>query len=64
MTDYARYVRRYLTEAGWQFERHGKGDHGRWVNPVTGQHVTVDADIRSRHTANVVLKQAGIGKKF
>jgi hypothetical protein len=25
---------------------------------------TVDGKIKSRHTANAVLKQAGIGKKF
>jgi predicted RNA binding protein YcfA (HicA-like mRNA interferase family) len=53
-----------LTKAGWRFERHGKGDHERWVNPKTGAHVTVDSKIRSRHTANGVLTEAGIGKKF
>jgi predicted RNA binding protein YcfA (HicA-like mRNA interferase family) len=64
VTDFAREVRRYLSEAGWRFERAGKGDHQRWVNPTTGAHVTVDTTILSRHTANAVLKQAGIGKKF
>lgn len=64
MTDFAREVRRHLTKAGWRFERHGKGDHERWVNPKTGAHVTVDSKIRSRHTANGVLTEAGIGKKF
>ena len=64
MADYTREVRKALKEAGWQFERHGKGDHERWENPVTGAKVTVDANIRSRHTANEVLKQAGLGKKF
>ena len=41
-----------------------QGDHERWVNPASGEHVTVDAQIRSRHTANGILKEAGIGKKF
>ncbi len=64
MTDFAPEVRRMLSKAGWQFERHGKGDHERWINPVTRAKVTVDAKIRSRHTANGILKEAGIGKKF
>jgi hypothetical protein len=62
VTDYARYVRKYLTEAAWQFQRRGKGDHDRWINPVTK--VTVDKKIKSGGTANGILKEAGIGKKF
>jgi predicted RNA binding protein YcfA (HicA-like mRNA interferase family) len=64
VTDFAPEVRRLLSKAGWRFERRGKGDHERWLNPATGAHVTVVAKIRSRHTANGILKQAGIGKKF
>ena len=64
MTDYTREVRRYLTEAGWRYERSGKGDHERWVNPATRQKVTVDGKIRSRGTANAIMKEAGLGKKF
>jgi predicted RNA binding protein YcfA (HicA-like mRNA interferase family) len=64
MANYAREVRKVLTEAGWQFQRRGKGDHERWINPTTGAKVTVDSKIRSRHTANGILIEAGIGKKF
>ena len=64
MTDFTPEVRRLLSKAGWRFERRGKGDHERWTNAATGRHVTVDARIRSRHTANAVLKEAGIGKKL
>ena len=64
MTDFAPEIRRRLTKAGWRFQRRGKGDHERWINPATGAHVTVDAKILSRHTANGILKEAGIGKKF
>jgi hypothetical protein len=53
-----------LSEAGWQFQRPGKGDHERWINLKTGEKVTVDAKIRSRHVANKILIEAGIGKKF
>lgn len=34
-----------------------------WVNP-TGKHVAVDGKILSRHTANGILKQAGLSKQF
>ena len=64
MANYTRAVRKALKEAGWQFERYGKGDHERWINPTTGGKVTVDADIRSRHTANGILIEAGLRKKF
>jgi predicted RNA binding protein YcfA (HicA-like mRNA interferase family) len=64
MANYTREVRKALSEAGWTFDCHGKGDHERWINPVTGAKVTVDGNIRSRHTANQVMKEAGLGKKF
>ena len=64
VVDYAPEVRRLLVKAGWRFERRGKGDHERWTNAATGAHVTVDGKIRSRHTANGILKEAGIGKKL
>ncbi len=64
MSSYTREVRDYLTQAGCYFVRHGKGDHDVWFSPITNRHVTVDHKIRSRHTANGILKDAGIGKKF
>jgi len=53
-----------LREAGCRFVRPGKGDHEIWYSPITRRHFVVDAKIRSRHTANAVLKQAGLPKKF
>jgi hypothetical protein len=35
-----------------------------WYSPITKRRFTVDADIKSRHTANAVLKQAGIDRKL
>jgi hypothetical protein len=32
--------------------------------PISGKRFPVDSDIKSRHTANEVLKQAGLGKEF
>jgi hypothetical protein len=35
-----------------------------WFSPITGRHVTVPRSTKSRHTANDVLKQAGLPKAF
>jgi predicted RNA binding protein YcfA (HicA-like mRNA interferase family) len=42
----------------------GKGSHEIWFNSVSGKHVTVPRTTKSRHTANDVLKQAGLPKEF
>ncbi len=41
----------------------GKGSHEKWRSPINNRVVTVPRS-KSRHTANEVLKQLGIGKKF
>ena len=64
MNNFAPAVRRILEENGWQFWRRGRGDHDIWRHPETGQKVTVDHTIKSRHTANGILKQAGLSKAF
>lgn len=55
---------RRLREAGCKFERPGKGDHDIWFSPITGVRFPVDQKIKSRHTANAVLRQAGLPKGF
>ncbi len=64
MADYAAQLKKLLHEAGCSFERHGKGDHDIWYSPITRIRFVVDSKILSRHTANAVLKQAGLPKKF
>jgi predicted RNA binding protein YcfA (HicA-like mRNA interferase family) len=61
---YGKAVRDKLAEAGCLFVRHGRGDHDIWVNPVSGQNLTVPVKIMSRHLANKVLKDAGLPKVF
>ncbi len=53
-----------LREHGCSFKRHGKGDHEIWFSPTTGRTFPVDRKSLSRHTANAVMKQAGIDRKF
>jgi predicted RNA binding protein YcfA (HicA-like mRNA interferase family) len=53
-----------LRQNGCYFVRSGKGDHQIWYSPITNRNITVDASMKSRHTANEVLKQAGLPKAF
>ena len=64
MAEYEKKVRAKLLENSCTFQRHGKGDHDIWYSPITGKNVTVDGKIPSRHTANAVMKQAGINYHF
>lgn len=64
MADYSKDLKKFLHDAGCTFERQGKGDHEMWYSPITEIRFVVDNTIKSRHTANAVLKQAGLPKKF
>lgn len=64
MSDYTPRLKQVLREAGCCYERQGKGDHEIWFSPITGIRFVVDSRIKSRHTANAVLKQAGLPKRF
>ena len=63
MTDYRKKVERILIREGCHYVRQGKGDHERWRSPINSQNFTLDSKIKSRHTANEILKQAGIKEK-
>ncbi|MGH7844164.1 MAG: type II toxin-antitoxin system HicA family toxin [Candidatus Binatia bacterium] len=64
MADYSPDVKQILRESGCHFVRQGKGDHEIWYSPHTKRHFPVDSKILSRHTANGILKQAGLAKAF
>jgi predicted RNA binding protein YcfA (HicA-like mRNA interferase family) len=53
-----------LRANGCSLVRPGKGSHEIWYSPVSKRHVTVPRSTKSRHTANDVLKQAGLPKAF
>jgi hypothetical protein len=61
---FTRDLKRVLRDNGCHFDRAGKGDHEIWFSPITNRHFVVDSQIKSRHTANAVLNQAGIPKKY
>jgi predicted RNA binding protein YcfA (HicA-like mRNA interferase family) len=57
-------LKRILTEAGCWFIRQGKGSHEIWGSPLVENTFTVPRNTINRHTANAVLKQAGLDKAF
>jgi predicted RNA binding protein YcfA (HicA-like mRNA interferase family) len=62
---YERKVKSHLKAAGWAKIRQGRSSHEQWENADrTGLVITVPSKIKSRHTANNILKQAGIDKKL
>ena len=64
MADYEKAVKQILSEYECYFVRHGKGDHDIWYSPLTNARFPVDGAIKSRHSANGILKRAGIAHKF
>lgn len=64
MNNFAPLVRKLLADGGYERLRSGKGDHEIWRHIETGKRVSVDSNIKSRHTANGILKQADLPKAF
>jgi hypothetical protein len=59
-----RRLREVLRAAGCTLVRQGKGSHEIWHSPLTKRNFPVSVGIKSRHTANAVLRQAGLPKAF
>jgi predicted RNA binding protein YcfA (HicA-like mRNA interferase family) len=60
MAEYEKKVREILKRNGFTFHHHGRGDHDIWFNEQLKIKVTVDSKIKSRHMANLIMKEAGI----
>ena len=59
-----RPLRELLHKAGCKFVRQGRGSHEIWYSPITARNFAVPIGIPSRHTANAILRQAGLPKAF
>jgi predicted RNA binding protein YcfA (HicA-like mRNA interferase family) len=59
-----RSLRELLRTAGCNMIRQGKGSHEVWHSPLTQKNFAVPIGIPSRHTANAILRQAGLPKAF
>ncbi len=53
-----------LNDAGCKFVRPGKGSLEIWRSPITNGTGRLPTNVESRHTANEILKQSGLPKKF
>lgn len=51
-----------LKRHGFSLSRQGKGSHQIWANDRVS--VVVSTNCKSRHTANKIMKEAGIKHKF
>ncbi|MCY4341850.1 MAG: type II toxin-antitoxin system HicA family toxin [Gammaproteobacteria bacterium] len=62
MVGFEREVKRRLRKAGWHKERNPRGSHEIWANPQGDAVVSLPSKIKSRHTADSILKKAGLPK--
>lgn len=63
MASYDRKLHKILKAGNCRFLRNGKGSHVIWVLE-DGTEISLPKSITSRHTANEILKQAGLEKEF
>ena len=61
MADFYRELVEILRRNRCRLVRKGKGSHEIWFSPIN---ITVPRTTKARHTANEVLKQAGLPKAF
>jgi HicA toxin of bacterial toxin-antitoxin, len=59
-----RLLRELLKTGECYLIRQGKGSHEIWYSPITEKNFPVPIGIPSRHTANAILRQAGLVKGF
>ncbi|WP_430444079.1 type II toxin-antitoxin system HicA family toxin [Sphingorhabdus contaminans] len=64
MADYGKDVRQILRENGCRFVRNANGSHELWESPLSGNRFVVQHNLKSRVSANSIMKQAGISHKF
>ena len=55
---------RLLKAAGCRLVRQGKGSHEIWFSPISKRTFSVPRDTRKLHTANRILRDAGLPKAF
>jgi predicted RNA binding protein YcfA (HicA-like mRNA interferase family) len=55
---------RLLRAADCEFVRQAKGSHEIWRSPHAGKTFVVPKNTVKRHTANGILKEAGLPKAF
>ena len=64
MSDYRKDLVDILKAHGCQPVRNATRHYEMWQSPINGKRFPVKQNIKSRHTANAILKQAGLSKAF
>jgi predicted RNA binding protein YcfA (HicA-like mRNA interferase family) len=64
VADYRQQVINVLLEHGCEFVRHANGSHDLWQSPISNKRFVVQLSLKSRNSANNILKQAGIDAKI
>jgi hypothetical protein len=59
-----RLLRELLKASGCHLMRQGKGSYEIWHSPITKKDFPVPIGMPSRHTANAILRQAGLQKAY
>ena len=62
-SNYYRRVVDAIRKRGFTRIRQGKGSHEIWAHATRGTKLSVPAKLRSRHTANRILKDAGCDER-
>jgi predicted RNA binding protein YcfA (HicA-like mRNA interferase family) len=53
-----------ISSVGFKYVGNAKGSHEKWMCENSGVVLIVPKNMKSRHTANGILKDAGLSKKF
>jgi hypothetical protein len=61
---FGKEVRTLLRANGCRFIGSGKVDHEVWFSPIANRNIIVDGRCEQKHTANGVLKDAGIKERL
>ncbi|MCL2188075.1 MAG: type II toxin-antitoxin system HicA family toxin [Defluviitaleaceae bacterium] len=64
MANYDDKLKRILMDNNCHFVRAGKGSHAVWYSPIKDKNFSVNKGIKSKVSANEILKDAGIKKHF
>ncbi|WP_377292982.1 type II toxin-antitoxin system HicA family toxin [Rhizobium sp. SG2393] len=56
---YYKLVCDLIHEFGYRYFANAKGSHEKWKHTDTGRILIVPRNLKSRHTANAILKDAG-----
>ncbi|MXX11769.1 MAG: type II toxin-antitoxin system HicA family toxin [Nitrospira sp. SB0677_bin_15] len=53
-----------MSKLGFEYWKNAKGSHEKWRRPGNGKILLVPRNLKSRHTANGILRDAGSSKKI